>query len=142
MTTTPQPFDRLTRQTAAFLAAAGIPHDRLAAHNSPEWKLFIAGYECAERALATVRLAGAPVAEAAPTPALPTIRIQFKDPDAIYYVINARHPLPDDEDDITPRMEKEREEFSDQYFEYGDYGMIEIEPTTMAVRLLPRSEWK
>ncbi|WBS00257.1 hypothetical protein OU994_18215 [Pseudoduganella sp. SL102] len=45
-----QPFDRLTRQTAAFLAAAGIPHDRLADHGSREWKLFIAGYDCAERA--------------------------------------------------------------------------------------------
>lgn len=70
--TTPQPFDRLTRQTAAFLAAAGIPHDRLADHDSAEWKLFIAGYECAERAAGTVRIplvrAAAPAA-ASPAPA-------------------------------------------------------------------------
>lgn len=70
------------------------------------------------------------------------IIIQFKDPDAIYDIINARHPLPDNEDDITPRMEKERDAFSDEYFEYGDYGNIEIDTETMTARLLPRSEWK
>lgn len=68
--------------------------------------------------------------------------IQFKDPDAIYDIINARHPLPEDEDDITPRMEKEREAFGEKYFEYGDYGNIEIDTDTMTARLLPRSEWK
>lgn len=68
--------------------------------------------------------------------------IQFKDPDAIYDIINGKHPLPDNADDITPRMEKEREAFSDEYFEYGDYGNIEIDTETMGARLLPRSEWK
>ena len=66
--------------------------------------------------------------------------IQFKDPDLIYELINAKHPLPDDEDDITPRMEKEREAFSDEYFEYGDYGWIEIDADTLACRLLTRKE--
>jgi hypothetical protein len=70
------------------------------------------------------------------------LEIQFKDPDAIYEIINAKHPLPDDEDDITPRMEKEREAFSEEYFEYGDYGRFEIDTDTMTARLLPRSEWK
>lgn len=70
------------------------------------------------------------------------MKIRFKDPDAIYDFLNAKHPLPDDEDDITPRMEKEREDFSDQYFEYGDYGCIEIDSDTMTGRLLPRKEWK
>ena len=70
------------------------------------------------------------------------IQIQFKDPDAIYEILNGKHPLPDDENDITPRMEREREEFSDQFFEYGDYGVIEIDTETMDCRLLPRSEWK
>lgn len=70
------------------------------------------------------------------------IKIQFKDPDAIYEILNAKHPLPDDEDDITPRMEKEREDFSHEYFEYGDYGMIEIDADTMTARVLPRKEWK
>ena len=69
------------------------------------------------------------------------IKIQFKDPDAIYEVINEKHPLPPDEDDVTPRMEREREEFCDEYFEYGDYGVIEIDPITMTGRLLKRSEW-
>ena len=70
------------------------------------------------------------------------VRIQFKDPDAIYDITNARHPLPAGEDDITPRMEKEREAFSDDYFEYGDYGVIEIDAETLACRLVPRKEWK
>jgi hypothetical protein len=69
------------------------------------------------------------------------IKIQFKDPDAIYEILSARHPLPEDEDDITPRMEREREEICDAYFEYGDYGVVEIDTDTMTGRLLPRSEW-
>lgn len=68
--------------------------------------------------------------------------IQFKDPDAIYDIINAKHPLPDDEADVTPRMEQAQEDFADEYFEYGDYGRIEIDTETLAARLLPRSEWK
>lgn len=70
------------------------------------------------------------------------VTILFKDPDAIYEIINGKHPLPDDEADITPRMEQAQENFSDQYFEYGDYGCIEIDTETMACRLLPRDEWK
>lgn len=66
--------------------------------------------------------------------------IQFKDPDLIYELINAKHPLPDDEGDITPNMERKREEFSDLYFEYGDYGWIEIDAETLACRLLTRAE--
>lgn len=69
-------------------------------------------------------------------------QIQFKDPDLIYELINAKHPLPDDEGDITPNMEKAREDFSDEYFEYGDYGCIEIDAETLACRLLPRKEWR
>jgi hypothetical protein len=69
------------------------------------------------------------------------IRFQFKDPDNIHEVLNAAHPLPDDEDDITPRMEKERDEFCEKYFEYGDYGQFELDTETMTARLLPRAEW-
>lgn len=69
------------------------------------------------------------------------VRIQFKDPDAIYEIVNGQHPLPDDEDDISPRMEKLRDEFMEQFFEYGDYGLIEIDTDTMAARLVPRAEW-
>jgi hypothetical protein len=68
--------------------------------------------------------------------------INFKDPDLIYELVNAKHPLPDDEDDITPRMEKAREDFSEEFFEYGDYGRIEIDSETLAGRLVPRKEWK
>jgi hypothetical protein len=70
------------------------------------------------------------------------IKIQFKNPDAIWEIVNAKHPYPDNEDDVTPRMEKEREDFSETYFEYGDYGAIEINPETLECRLLPRKEWK
>lgn len=70
------------------------------------------------------------------------IQVGFKDPDAIYDIINAKHPMPDDQQDVTPRMEAAQEEFSDQYFEYGDYGMFEIDTETMTARLVPRSEWK
>ena len=70
------------------------------------------------------------------------VRINFKDPDAIYEILNAKHPLPDNEEDITPRMEKQRDEFCDKFFEYGDYGRIEIDTETMTGRLVPRKEWK
>lgn len=66
--------------------------------------------------------------------------IQFKDPDLIHELTNARHPLPADEGDITPKMEKQRENFQDLYFEYGDYGWIEIDAETLACRLLTRKE--
>ena len=69
-------------------------------------------------------------------------QILFKDPDLIYDLINAKHPLPADEDDITPRLEKQRDAFSEEYFEYGDYGKLEIDSETLTARLLPRSEWK
>lgn len=70
------------------------------------------------------------------------IVIQFKDPDAIYEILNGKHPLPDDEDEITPKMEEQRDDFCDKYFEYGDYGRIEIDTKTLAARLLPRDEWE
>ena len=70
------------------------------------------------------------------------IRFMFKNPDAIYEIAKARHPLPKDEDDVAPRMEKEREEFCDDYFEYGDYGVIEIDTENLACRLVPRKEWR
>lgn len=69
-------------------------------------------------------------------------KIQFKDPDLIDELINDKHPLPDDEGDITPNMKKAREDFSDKFFEHGDYGCIEIDAQTLACRLLPRKEWR
>lgn len=72
----------------------------------------------------------------------PLFQIQFKDPDLIYEILNAQHPLPEDEDEITPKMEKAREAFSDKYFEYGDYGFLEINPRTLECRLIPRKEYR
>jgi hypothetical protein len=70
------------------------------------------------------------------------VRIQFKDPDIIFEIVRAKHPYPADEDDVTPRMERDREAFAEKYFEYGDYGMIEIDTETLTGRVLPRKEWK
>ena len=67
--------------------------------------------------------------------------IKFKSPDVIYDIASARHPFPEDEDDVTPRMEKERDDFLYAYFEYGDYGRVEIDSKTLECRLVPRKEW-
>lgn len=66
--------------------------------------------------------------------------IQFKDTDLIFELINAKHPYPDDEEEITPKLERLREEFSEEYFEYGDYGFIEIDSETLECKLLTRRE--
>jgi hypothetical protein len=60
------------------------------------------------------------------------IVINFKSPDAIYEIITARHP----------RSEAKQEAFCEEYFEYGDYGRIEVDSKTLTARLLPRSEWE
>lgn len=69
------------------------------------------------------------------------VRISFKDPDAIYDILEVKHPLPKDQMDITNRMEQDREKFCEKYFEYGDYGLIEIDASTLECRLVPRNEW-
>ena len=66
--------------------------------------------------------------------------VQFKDPDLIFELINAKHPYPEDEEEITPKLERQREEFSGKYFEYGDYGFIEIDSETLECRLLTLQE--
>jgi len=66
--------------------------------------------------------------------------IQFKNPDLIWNLIDAKHPLPKYEGDITLNMERQREEFGDTYFEHGDYGFIEIDAQTLACRLLTLAE--
>lgn len=70
------------------------------------------------------------------------VKVSFKDPDLIFDIINARHPLPDDEQEITPRMESQREEFREKYFEYGDYGCIEIDTESLTGTLLERTKWE
>jgi hypothetical protein len=70
------------------------------------------------------------------------LKIRFKDPDIIYEIVSAKHPMPDSEDDITPRMEREQEKFRSEYFEYGDYGCLEFDTDTMTAVLLPRKKWK
>lgn len=55
-------------------------------------------------------------------------QLYFKDPDIIFEIIAAQ---PDDEQD----------DFSDRYFEDGDYGVVEVDLKTLACRLLPREDW-
>jgi len=69
-------------------------------------------------------------------------QIFFKDPDLIFELIQAKHPTPEDDGDMTANIEKAQEAYSDEFFEYGDYGRIEIDAETLACRLLPRREWK
>lgn len=61
-----------------------------------------------------------------------TVIIKFKDPDVAHEIIRAQHP----------RSESKREEFSHTYFEFGEYGQIEIDTKTLAARLLPVDDWK
>lgn len=67
------------------------------------------------------------------------MRIQFKDPDTIYDIIKCRFPK--DDEDMTPKELMKREKFLEDYFEFGDYGMIDIDPTSLKGYLLPKSEW-
>lgn len=60
------------------------------------------------------------------------VHIKFKDPDVCWEIIRAAHP----------RSEQKQEEFSDKYFEFGEYGRIEIDTKTLAARLLPIADWK
>ena len=68
-------------------------------------------------------------------------QIQFKNPDLIYELIQAKHPSPEDEGDMTQNIEDAQEAYGNEYFEYGDYVRIEIDAETLACRLLPRREW-
>jgi hypothetical protein len=58
--------------------------------------------------------------------------IKFKDPDVAHEITRGAHPV----------SEIAREKFSQKYFEWGEYGRIQIDTKTLAARLLPRSEWK
>ena len=69
-------------------------------------------------------------------PSLP--QIYFKDPDLLYELAEVRHPGKYDE----PEVEKARTKFYDEYTEFGDYGMVEIDPATLTGRLLPKKEWR
>lgn len=60
------------------------------------------------------------------------VTIKFKDPDVAHEIIRGAHP----------RSEPQQERFSEKYFEFGEYGRIEIDTKTLAARLLPRAEWK
>ena len=56
------------------------------------------------------------------------IRISFKSPDAIYEILAN---LPDDQ----------AEKFSNEYFEFGDYGMFEFDAKTLTAKLVPIEDW-
>ena len=52
-------------------------------------------------------------------------KIQFKEPDL----------------ELKPMTEDEREKFHEQYSEFGEYYVFELDTETLTGRLLPRSEW-
>lgn len=58
--------------------------------------------------------------------------IHFKDPDVADELARGAHP----------RSEARRDTFYETYFEHGEYGRIEIDPKTLAARLLPVTSWK
>ena len=60
------------------------------------------------------------------------VRIKFKDPDVAWQIVRG----------AAPQSDSKREAFSNKYFEFGEYGQIEIDTETLAARLLPRKEWK
>ena len=59
--------------------------------------------------------------------------IQFKNPDLISDIL--RDKFPGDWED--PKVEQAREEFGKKWFEYGDYGRIEIDTVTLEAKLVP-----
>lgn len=60
------------------------------------------------------------------------VTVKFKDPDLACHLARAQHPRSDDK----------RDEFYDKYFEFAEYGRIEIDTKTLEARLLPRADWK
>ena len=67
--------------------------------------------------------------------------IRFKDPDLIGEYIDAMAPCAD-EYQPTAKEEKSREKLSDKFFEWGDYGCVEIDTVEGTGRLVPRKEWR
>lgn len=57
------------------------------------------------------------------------LRIQFKDPDLIgEYIYQAA------------KSDDARDELSNKYFQYGDYGMVELDTETKTWRFVPVNE--
>jgi hypothetical protein len=65
------------------------------------------------------------------------LKIKFKDPDMIGDYINSA--VPGDYED--PKVEAAREKIADKYFEWGDYGAVEVDTETGEGRLVPIKEW-
>lgn len=69
-------------------------------------------------------------------PTLP--QIQFKDPDLLYELAAVRNQGKYDD----PKVEAARSKFYDEFTDFGDYGVFEIDPLTLTGRLLPKKEWR
>lgn len=65
------------------------------------------------------------------------LRVKFKDPDLIGEYLD--QAVPGDYDD--PKVEAARDKLSRKYFEFGDYGGIEIDTEKGTGRLLTVKEW-
>lgn len=64
------------------------------------------------------------------------LRIKFKDPDLISYYLCAECGNGDD-----AKTDQKREKLADKFFEFGDYGAVEIDTANGTGRLVPIKEW-
>ena len=70
------------------------------------------------------------------------LSIRFKDPDLIGEYLDAKFPPHAGEDERTARQETAMRKHADLYFEFGDYGGMQIDTETGEGRLLKRTEWE
>ena len=69
------------------------------------------------------------------------LTIRFKNPGLIGDYLCDQVPFADDYEP-TAKEEKAREKLADKFFEYGDYGCVEIDTDEGTGRLVPRKEWR
>ena len=69
------------------------------------------------------------------------LTIRFKDPDLIYDYICAQAPFVD-RYKPTAKEEKARAKLAEEFFEFGDYGCVEIDTVKGTGRLVPRKKWR
>jgi hypothetical protein len=64
------------------------------------------------------------------------LRITFKNPDLISEYIDSVVPYED-----SAKCDRAREKVADKFFEFGDYGAVEIDTEAGTGRLVPIKEW-
>lgn len=64
------------------------------------------------------------------------LQVKFKDPDLISEYIDSVVPYKD-----SAACDAKRKKVADKYFEFGDYGALEVDTETGLGRLVPIKEW-